>query len=443
MREAEVAGALEQLKVEYIEQERAFQLNEKAEGWQLATDPKYASWVRQLFPAPKPARLSAPALETLAIIAYRQPITRADVEAVRGVNIDGVLQTLMERGLVKIAGRAEIPGRPLLYETTQFFLDHFGLRTLDELPNVEELRTRHLPVARPTNAGTFCVNAGGNAQTPGERARLACWGAQAASLLSLAACRNDSQNVLQSNPAQRTFTSFSAGRRTGQAGSLCCPEKGRARYANALGTRTPIVHRSLSRPCDIAFAEIQPADCDRAAQYSESKRGVSMLVMQNGRTIFERYANGGSARERWPIFSGTKSFWGIAALAAVHEGLFNLDDPVSDTITEWKSDSRKSQITIRQLLNQTDGIEAASRLQRASIRDRNAAAIQLPTVAEPGFAFIYGPSHLQIFSELLRRKLNGRATTRYIEARVLNRLGLRRSQIQKRCAGQSPARDRL
>ena len=85
----------------------------------------------------------------MAIIAYRQPITRADVEAVRGVNIDGVLQTLMERGLVKIAGRAEIPGRPLLYETTQFFLDHFGLRNLDELPNAEELRRRILPVAQP------------------------------------------------------------------------------------------------------------------------------------------------------------------------------------------------------------------------------------------------------------------------------------------------------
>ena len=148
VKEAEVAAALEQLKVEYIEQGRAFQLTEKAEGWQLATDPSFAKWVRQLFPAPKPARLSAPALETLAIIAYRQPITRADVEAVRGVNIDGVLQTLMERGLVKIAGRAEIPGRPLLYETTQFFLDHFGLRNLDELPNVEELRKRNLPVAR-------------------------------------------------------------------------------------------------------------------------------------------------------------------------------------------------------------------------------------------------------------------------------------------------------
>jgi segregation and condensation protein B len=147
--ETEIAAALEELKIEYIQQERAFQIIEKAEGWQLATDPAFARWVRQLFSAPKPARLSAPALETLAIIAYRQPITRADVEAVRGVNIDGVLQTLMERGLVKIAGRAEIPGRPLLYETTRFFLDHFGLRTLDELPNVEELRTRHLPVARP------------------------------------------------------------------------------------------------------------------------------------------------------------------------------------------------------------------------------------------------------------------------------------------------------
>jgi segregation and condensation protein B len=151
--ESQVAAALEQLKIEYIEQQRAFQLVEKAEGWQLASDPLYARWVRQLFPAPKPARLTAPGLETLAIIAYRQPIMRADVEAVRGVTIEGVLQTLMERGLVKIAGRAEIPGRPLLYETTQLFLDHFGLRNLDELPNVEELRTRYLPISpRPQAA---------------------------------------------------------------------------------------------------------------------------------------------------------------------------------------------------------------------------------------------------------------------------------------------------
>ncbi|HEY1581796.1 MAG TPA: SMC-Scp complex subunit ScpB, partial [Chthoniobacterales bacterium] len=111
--EAEVAAALEQLKISYIESERGFQLVERVDGWQIASDPDYARWVRQLFPAAKPARLTPPSLETLAIIAYRQPITRADVEAVRGVAIDSVLQTLMERGLVKISGRAEVPGRPL------------------------------------------------------------------------------------------------------------------------------------------------------------------------------------------------------------------------------------------------------------------------------------------------------------------------------------------
>jgi CubicO group peptidase (beta-lactamase class C family) len=184
-----------------------------------------------------------------------------------------------------------------------------------------------------------------------------------------------------------------------------------------------------------ASSEILPGNCARAANYSESRRGVSMLVIQNGRTIFEHYTRGGSPRGRWPIFSGTKSFWGIAALAGVRDGLFKLDDLVSDTVTEWKSDPRKSQITIRQLLSQTDGIEGASRLQRPSIRDRNAMAIRLPSVAEPGAAFVYGPSHLQIFSELLRRKLGGPATISYIESRVLNRLGLGRLNYKKDSLG--------
>jgi len=167
VREPEIAAALEQLKIQCIEQQRGFQLIEKAEGWQLTTDPAYARWVRELFPAAKPARLTSPALETLAIIAYRQPITRVDVETVRGVTIDGVLQTLMERGLVKISGRADIPGRPLLYETTQFFLDHFGLRTLDELPNVEELRTRYLPKApRPPPVANESSQASATSPTP-------------------------------------------------------------------------------------------------------------------------------------------------------------------------------------------------------------------------------------------------------------------------------------
>lgn len=236
--------------------------------------------------------------------------------------------------------------------------------------------------------------------------------------------------------------SFIKQRRVSNAASQESPRwRGRHRsepdwHLHARRVRYPIllaIAVALTSPC--ALAEIQPADCARAAKYSESKRGVSMLVMQNGRTIFEHYANGGSALGRWPIFSGTKSFWGIAALAAVRDGLFKLEDPVSDTITEWKSDRRKSQITIRELLNQTDGIEGASRLQRPSIRDRNAMAIRLPAVAEPGTAFIYGPSHLQIFSELLRRKLKGRDVIGYFETRVSNRLGLGRLNYKKDARG--------
>jgi CubicO group peptidase (beta-lactamase class C family) len=185
----------------------------------------------------------------------------------------------------------------------------------------------------------------------------------------------------------------------------------------------------------IAFAELQPADCARGAKYSENKRGVAMLVMQNGRTIFEHYANGGSAEIRWPIFSGTKSFWGIAALVAVRDGLIKLDDRVADTITEWKGDPRKSQITIRQLLNATDGIEPAPHLHRASIRDRNAKAVRLSILAEPGSTFTYGPSHLQIFSELLRRKLGGRGTVSYLERRVLGSLGLHDLEYKKDSRG--------
>ena len=147
VKEAEIAALLEQIKIELIESGRAFQLVEQASGWQLVTDPSAAPWVRLLYPEARPTRLSGPALETLAIVAYRQQITKADIEAVRGVAVDGVLQSLLERNLVRIAGRAEIPGRPLLYETTQHFLEHFGLRSLDEMPNSEELRRIPLPKA--------------------------------------------------------------------------------------------------------------------------------------------------------------------------------------------------------------------------------------------------------------------------------------------------------
>lgn len=150
IQESALHGALDELGAECAHPSRAYELRETAAGWQLVTKPQFSPWLRQLFPEFRSARLSAPAMETLAIIAYRQPITRADIEAIRGVAVDGVLQTLLDRGLVKISGRAEVPGRPLLYDTTQNFMDHFGLRNLDELPNVMELRKVRLPMAAST-----------------------------------------------------------------------------------------------------------------------------------------------------------------------------------------------------------------------------------------------------------------------------------------------------
>jgi CubicO group peptidase (beta-lactamase class C family) len=178
-------------------------------------------------------------------------------------------------------------------------------------------------------------------------------------------------------------------------------------------------------------AEIKPNDCARAARYSESQRGIAMLVIANGNTIFERYASGMVRDGRWPIFSGTKSFWGMAALCAARDGLLTLDEHVADTITEWKNDPGKTRITIRQMLNQTDGIDGASFLHRQSLGNRNAMALQAPLLAPPGTRFIYGPSHLQIFCELLRRKLNGRSTTSYVEETILQPLGLTNMEFKR------------
>ncbi len=129
-------------------------LCEVAGGYQLRTRPEYAQWIRQLFQQ-TPPKLSQAAMETLAIIAYRQPITKAAIEAVRGVACDGMLQKLLDRDLIRIGGRAELPGRPLLYETTDLFFEHFGIRSIDDLPNATELRKVKLPApeeAAPASA---------------------------------------------------------------------------------------------------------------------------------------------------------------------------------------------------------------------------------------------------------------------------------------------------
>lgn len=146
-REEDILAVLGDISNELRESGRAFQLIERANGWTMVSDPLCGLWVRQLYPESKPSRLSGPALETLAIIAYRQPIMRADIEAVRGVAVDGMVQSLLERGLIRIAGRADIPGRPLLYETTEVFLVHFGLKSVEDLPNAGELRRINLPTA--------------------------------------------------------------------------------------------------------------------------------------------------------------------------------------------------------------------------------------------------------------------------------------------------------
>jgi len=141
----DAAQALLQLLHSYDSSQRAFTLSERPKGWKILTRAEYGEFVRQLFPERKPERFSGPAMETLAIIAYRQPITKAAIEAVRGVACDGMLQKLLDRDLIRIGGRADLPGRPLLYETTELFFEHFGIRSIDDLPNSSELRKVKLP----------------------------------------------------------------------------------------------------------------------------------------------------------------------------------------------------------------------------------------------------------------------------------------------------------
>jgi segregation and condensation protein B len=137
------------LNEQYDAAGRAFRVEHVAGGYQLLTRRQLAPWLRRLAHVPGETRLSAPALETLAVIAYRQPAGRADIEAIRGVNCGEILRQLMDRDLVRIAGRSQELGRPYLYATTKRFLELFGLNHIDELPGVYELRSSPLPAAPP------------------------------------------------------------------------------------------------------------------------------------------------------------------------------------------------------------------------------------------------------------------------------------------------------
>jgi len=138
--EKELTPLLEELALEYVQQGRSFKLEETAAGYQIRTLAEYAPWLNKLYRERRTERLSQAVLETLAIVAYRQPITKAEVESVRGVDVTGSLKRCLDFDLVEVVGKKEIIGRPFLYGSTQTFLKQFGLKTLDELPQIEELR---------------------------------------------------------------------------------------------------------------------------------------------------------------------------------------------------------------------------------------------------------------------------------------------------------------
>lgn len=173
-------------------------------------------------------------------------------------------------------------------------------------------------------------------------------------------------------------------------------------------------------------AETLPAQgIQAAAAYSAAHGGHALLIKQNGKILHESYTNGHTKSEPHRIYSGTKAFWGLTAFAAEKDGLFSFDERVADTITEWKGDKRKSQITVRQLLDFSHGLEPMFGLHENTFADRTAAALKAKVVGTPGKSFIYGPAALQVFHELLARKLQRKQTpTRYLERKVLGPLGL-------------------
>lgn len=136
----ELVQCLDELRGEYEARESGIQLIKIAGGYQLCTRSELALWIKRLYSSRQLRRLSQAALETLSIIAYRQPLIRAEIEAIRGVDISGILRTLLEKSLVRIVGRKKVPGRPIMYGTTQDFLIHFGLEDLSSLPKLEELK---------------------------------------------------------------------------------------------------------------------------------------------------------------------------------------------------------------------------------------------------------------------------------------------------------------
>lgn len=160
--ELEVDRVMHELRLDYAD--RGLQIIRIAGGYQMCTRPEYAEFISALL-KPERTRLSQAALETVAIVAYKQPITQPEIEAIRGVNSDGVLKTLIDRGLVKQAGRRETVGRPMLYTVTDEFLSYFGLNDLTQLPEIDAVATM-VPTEPGTNNSEANENPSGNGATP-------------------------------------------------------------------------------------------------------------------------------------------------------------------------------------------------------------------------------------------------------------------------------------
>ncbi len=137
---AQISQIVAELREEYQKGDRCFELIEVAGGYELSTKKEFAPWILKIELQKKARQATQSALETLAILAYKQPLTRAEIESLRGVDASGVLTTLMEKNFIKIVGKKEVPGRPFMYGTTEKFLEHFGLKTLKDLPSIDEIR---------------------------------------------------------------------------------------------------------------------------------------------------------------------------------------------------------------------------------------------------------------------------------------------------------------
>lgn len=187
-----------------------------------------------------------------------------------------------------------------------------------------------------------------------------------------------------------------------------------------LAIATGLLTSALTRPG--AQAVTDPRGYQLAADYSARHRGLSLLILKGGKVVFEQYHNGHTADTPHMLASGTKSFSGILAVAAVEDGLLKLDEKVSDTITEWKTDPQKSKITVRHLLSLTSGIDTGENGRPPTYAE----AIKYGMKYEPGTAFEYGPVPFQVFGEVMRRKLASKKETPldYLKRRILHPIGL-------------------